>query len=385
MKRVLLLIITILCFGSCKKVENSLDSINLEHIKVNVLEQYPEGTFEDFFSSSKLISLETTKHSIFSKIDRIILYKDKIFILDRKINVVLIFSDSGKFLNKIQHLGKGPMEYISLHDFTIDENKKQIILYADRPSKLMFFNLDGQYIREEKTKDSFYNLGYKNNNLITLRKEEKGKMFLEYDLGKQLTSSFIYLNEKDKFFLRLGIESPNIIRSNKNIAISLPYSETIYEYDGNKVKPKYFIDFGKNKMPDNIFNKFDDNYQGIHKYMTKNQYGFGISNFRESKDYVTFNFYGNMIVIYSKVSKQSKAFSFFTNEKDQLPFYNYFAHDGDDNKIISIYSANQFKRQMSIYRKEINPWKKIPEYIKEIDRKSFSNNNPLLLVYTLKE
>ncbi|WP_170179755.1 6-bladed beta-propeller [Flavivirga rizhaonensis] len=384
MKRILFTIVLLLCFSSCKKIVNELDNVNLEHIKVDIQEKYPEGDFKEYFSSSKIIALETTERSIFSKIDRISLHKDKIFILDRNTDAVLIFSNTGKFLNKIQYIGKGPMEYISLHDFTIDENRGHIILYTDRPYKLITYTIEGQFLKEEKIKGFYFNMGFKDNNLFLLVKEKKDKMFLEYNLETQAKKRFVDLNEKDEFFFNLVIESPNIIRS-KNVFISQLYSETIYEYDGNEVKPKYFVDYGEQKAPDNIINKFEKNYQGLYEYITENNYGFGISNFRESKDYVTFNFYNNMIVIYSKVLKKSKAFSFFENENDQLPFYNYFAHDGDDNKIISIYPAIEFKDQMSIYKKEIKPWDKIPDYIKEIDEKLSSNDNPLLIVYTFKE
>ena len=214
--------------------------------------------------------------------------------------------------------------------------------------------------------------------------KQKSKMFLEYNLETNEKKSFIDMDEKDDFFLSLGMPSPNITKD-KNIHISLPYSETIYKYDGNEVKPEYNIDFGTHKTPHSIINELKEDYQGLYKYITENKYGFRISNFRESKHYITFNFYHAMIVIYSKSSKKSKVFKAFRNDYDRLPFYNYFAHDGDDNKIISIYPAAQFKKQMRIYKKRIESWDGLPDYLKKMDKEVSNNSNPLLIVYTFKE
>ncbi|WP_147679216.1 6-bladed beta-propeller [Algibacter pacificus] len=385
MKNILLRIIVLIfiSFSSCKDT-NELEK-NIENIKVDVKKKYPRGNFKDYFSSSKVISLETNEHSIFHNIDRMSLYDNKFFILDKKSNGVYIFNNKGKFLNKIQNIGKGPGEYISLMDFTIDEKENHIILYTDRPYKLLTYTPKGQLIKEKKVDDLYFNMSFTNNKLLFMTKNIKRKnKLIEYDLKRDKKKGFLTSNEKDKFFSKLGMLNPSITK-NENIHISFPYLETIYEYNEDGFFAKYNIDFGKGQMPNAIINKLDKDYKGLYNYVKENNYGFGISNFRENKDYVTFNFYNNMIVIYSKVLKKSNAFRLFINDSDQIPFYNYFAHDGDDNKIISIYPAIQFKNQMDTYKKEIKPWKRMPAYLKELDKKVSHNDNPLLIVYSFKE
>lgn len=389
MKTILfILIITFsILFTSCRETTNNLENVNLQQIKVEVQEKYPVGNFEDFFSSSKVISLESNEHSIFYNIDRLILHRDKIFVLDKKSNSILIFSNTGKFLNKICTLGKGPREYRSLYDFTIDDKSQNIILYSDRPYKLITYNIEGVFLKEEKLNDFYFNMAFFNDKLLFLSNNlNSNKMLCEYDLSNQIKNEFIEMNEKDRFFYSLGMPGPKVIKG-KNINISLPYSETIYRYDKKGVLPKYYIDFDKNKTPNNIINIFDkeDYYKVINKYIKENRYGFGISNFRENKNYVTFNYWGNMIVIYSKISKKAKAFSSFISKKDPIPFYNYFAHDGDDNNLISIYPSIKFKRQMKKFKKNEEYWKEIPDHLKTIDKGLSISDNPLLLIYTFKE
>jgi len=377
-------VIMLACFSSCQETTNEQKNIAVEHIKVDVQEKYPVGNFEDYFTSSKIIPLETIENSLFAKIDRLSLHKDKIFILDRKSNAVLIFSNTGKFLNKIQDLGKGPGEYASLMDFTIDKDNERVILYTDRPYKLITYGMDGKFLKEDLINDLYLSIGYKDNKLLFRPiYTEKGKMFSTYDLETRKREDFIGTDEKDKFFSSLGSSAPNII-SDKTIHVSLPYSEMIYEYDGNKFKPKYYIDFGRNKTPDNFFDNFKD-LQGVFKYAKENKYVYGVSNFRESKDYITFSFQGANIAIYSKASKKTKVFSAMPNDDDRMAFYNYFAHDGDDNNLITVYPSDQFKMQMEIYKKNDDVWKKLPDYLKKIDENVSISSNPLLHVYTFIE
>lgn len=204
--------LTIAFFNACKKTEYNSESINPEPIKVSVLKKYPRGSFKDYFVSSKVISLETTNRSLFSNIDRLSMYNDKIFILDKKSNAVLIFSSTGKFLSKIKSIGKGPGEYIGLKDFSVDEKSEYIILYSHRPYKLLFYNLEGKFVKEQKLKDYYFNIAFLNDKLLALTKKNN-KMLMDYNLEKEVTKEFLEMNDKDKFFLTLGQRTPNFIKS----------------------------------------------------------------------------------------------------------------------------------------------------------------------------
>ncbi len=367
--------------SSCKE---SVRLENTEFIYVNLEEKAAKGNFDDYFSTSKIIPLETKDGSIIGNIDRMSLYNDKIFILDKQSNSVLIFNNHGKFISKIQSLGKGPEEYDSLTDFAVDEEKEQIILYSDRPYKLLIYNFDGKFIEEKRLNNLYFNVGFANSKILLLNKYIKRKYLLfERELDSDDEKGFIRTNDKDKFFNDFGgMGTPNIIKNN-NIHISFPYSEIVYEYSEDAIDPKYYIDFGKYKMPNEIYKKRKD-YSSIIDYSKENNYGFGISNFRENDDYITFNFYYTMLVIYSKKTKKTERISLLINDEDSIPFYNYFAHDGGNNKLISIYPAPSFKRQMSTYKEEKEPWKKVPNNIKKIAEQISETDNPLLVVYTFK-
>ena len=385
----LIILCILIILNSCKQAEKEEDT-SVERIKVEVQKKYPEGNFEDYFSESKLVALESTESSFFSEIARLSLYDNKIYILDRAMNYLLIFSMTGKFLNKIAAIGKGPGEYISLWDFAIDEDRQHLILYTDIPYRLFTFTLDGKSLLKEETRDgSCFDIGYQDNQILSYEMGKGGqpagmdKIFGLYNMETKEKQYFMDMDEEDKAYRTQLLVYPaqHIIKS-ENLSVSLKYTETIYALEQGKVVPQYYIDFGADKTPDNMDPSRDD----IFYYVTDNNYGFAISHFRENKKYATFNFWANMITIYDKVLKKAKSYSIFINKKgDQMPFYKYFAHDGADNKIISIYPAYEFKSQMKIYKKDPKIWKELPEYLKKMYNEVSDNGNPLLIIYTFKE
>lgn len=378
MNSIIIIVLLLSCKNSNQLAKNTSPS-ELINIELDIETEGEQGRFDDYFSSAKIIALETTDSSLFSRISRMILFKEKIFILDKEMNTVYIFMNSGKFLTKIRDIGKGPNEYLSLTDFTIDKKNEQIILYTDRPYKLLTYNFEGKFIKDEKLKTLYSYISYDNEKLLLLNNSLKREYLL---VSKSLskTSNFLAINSKDKLFENYGLFTPSITKD-KKIHLTLPYSNTIYEYRNQKIQPKYHIDFGSRSLPDDIFNTKTPSE--IFRYSLKNNYGFAISNFRESKDYVTFTYQSHKLVIYSKKDKLAKTFKYF--KKDMMLFYNHFAHDGDDNNLISIYHSLEFKNQINKYKKSPKNWEKVPDRIKQLNNKISVNDNPLLIIYTFKE
>ncbi len=373
----ILIFISFFCFISCNR---SIKKENIETIKVDIKSEKVEVKFDDYFSSKNVIALEANKNSIFSRIDRISFYEHKIFILDRKLNSVLAFKENGSFLFKINNIGRGPQEYSGLMDFTIDEKNKNIILCTHRPYGLYIHNMDGSFIKKVKLNDLYFNMASMNGKLLFLNKNIKKEYLLfDYDISKDLEEGYLEINDRDEIYSNYGIYSP-LLTKDKNIHLTFPYSETIYEKNEKGVEAKYYVDFGTQKMPENIYKK-RKSFRELFEYGQANNYGYGICDFRENKDYITFNYQLNNLVIYSKQTKKSKTIEVINN--NDMIYGSYIAHDGNDNNFVSQLPAKIFKKQMNIYREE-GGWEKVPENIKKLDNLVSENDNPLILIYKFK-
>ena len=384
----LLISLLLFLFLSCSNAENSqqIDSETVENIRVDMEEERVEGNFDDYFSAMEVIPLETNEHSIFGRIERISLYQDKIFILDTSTNSVLVFNNKGKFLFKLQNTGNGPKEYDSLMDFAIDRKNEQIILYADRPYRFYYYDLEGNFIKTKNTDKLFFHIALQNEHLIKLNVSGEEFILNEHNLKTEEKKGFLPMTEMYKIFSSYRFEYPNV-NKDENIHITFPYSNFVYEYTEKGVSPKYYIDFGENKVSEKvlkrIIGKEKKYFHDVNNYAKKHNYGWGICNFRENKNYVTFTFNSINLVVYSKKTKKAKRFAFFI--KDGVPFLKYFVHNGNDNKLVSIYEADQFRKHTRQAMKKEKLWKKRPEYLKKMYNEVSDDSNPLLVIYTFKE
>lgn len=112
------------------------------------------GTASEVFESVNYIPLETTKESLFGRIDQLEVTRDYFLILDQNTNSILIFKRDGKFHAKISG-GKYTMqEYFKrIRDFKVNKWTGEIN-YCIWDSKthtqtLFFYSYDGKKIREE--------------------------------------------------------------------------------------------------------------------------------------------------------------------------------------------------------------------------------------------
>ena len=111
------------------------DDSNLIHVK-------------DFIDQVTFVPLETNDSCLISRIARVHSIDTLLFVHDIKTNSINVFNEKGKHLYNVSKKGQGPGEYISLSKFLIDELKKQLIIYDADSKKLLYYTLNGKYIKE---------------------------------------------------------------------------------------------------------------------------------------------------------------------------------------------------------------------------------------------
>lgn len=115
-------------FFSCSPRSKKKDENELEII-IPFGEEKRTALSTDWFSELTIIPLETTNQSLMNVNvnSKLLYYKNRFYILDRKQHVVFIFDENGKFLlSSKDKEGQGPGEYFSLIDFDINTEKDLI-------------------------------------------------------------------------------------------------------------------------------------------------------------------------------------------------------------------------------------------------------------------
>ena len=161
-------IISLLSFNSCKEDQKTsilpvkespiqAEALTVsEHLPLiakqdsNLIEiQVPNGTSNYPLEYTKTyIPLETTEECLIGNIDKIIDSDTCLYIADFDNNNVFRFGRSGCFINSFTKKGRGPGECVGICDFYVDQNNNEVCILDLRGMKLLYYSLDGKYLRE---------------------------------------------------------------------------------------------------------------------------------------------------------------------------------------------------------------------------------------------
>jgi hypothetical protein len=96
------------------------------------------------------------EEAVFGGINKIIRYKNRIYLLDQfQTYSVFIYDTLGNFINLIEKRGQGPNEYIQLFDMFINPDDETLNLVSRVDMKILKHDLDGNIIKVEKTPKIF--------------------------------------------------------------------------------------------------------------------------------------------------------------------------------------------------------------------------------------
>lgn len=262
----------------------------------------------ELFELSRIVELKTEPDKVIGKIKRLKVIDDNIFIFDNIRNTVYRFNSDGEFLNFIGQKGGGPKEFVHAIDFCVDTTNEEVHI-LDNEKKILRFKLDGEFIEkiDIPVHAGFIELLENNTYLLISNASNYGRNMSFFVLNKngevideQLP--FAEKNIKSSFGLMSGFSQ---LENEKTLC--LPLNDTIYRYNEENLHRKYFFDFGSEKLADEIYCKYNDEFEVI-KEMERLDKVLYISNYLETEDlcYAIYVKGKNLVnsVIYNKETKK---------------------------------------------------------------------------------
>ncbi len=128
--------------NACNNIEQKHENIPTIHIDPN-LKAIP-GSVSEILSDMSVVNLETTSNSIIGNLSNLIFVGNK-NIICRSEKRIIIFDNQGKYLNKIDAVGKGPEEYTTIVNAFFDPIEEYI--YIVDYSDIKIYGIDGNFIR----------------------------------------------------------------------------------------------------------------------------------------------------------------------------------------------------------------------------------------------
>jgi len=352
-------IIPILIFVFISCGENKTSENFAENIKINF--KTNNLSYGDVFKETLAIPLETNKNCLISEISQMKIFEDKIFILDWKLNSLLVFNMKGKFLNKIGTVGRGPGEYIRPRYFYISKNDSLVKVFDAPMKKLICFDVYGKHIKDiildkyldgvGETSSGYWGYcGGSGNKGVDLKQQKNLKFFI-FDSEGHVENYIKGIENIDN----INLSNAYILNDlGESVSFVEPFSPDIYNLKDGKVSVKYKIDYSGFFPSKEILSKIKNLKRPFNKREKEfiNSLLFGYPSFficflENDKWLLLFTSFKTRTIIYNKVEKKSIEFSnIIWSNKERKPYF--YPCCIKDNSLIYYAGYEDIKRELEM-------------------------------------
>lgn len=233
-KFIKLLVSSFLLAGCASRPSGQVETIEIPDVKAT---SFSEAAFQTF----SYVKLETSPESLLPDVAKVLVHKDRIYVLSMMDSRVFVFSSDGKYVNSLKK-GQGPGEVLFVSDMDIRQDELYVL---DRYRSIRKYDLDGHFIGDVSSFDApRFSMKYVGDDLLLFDPYiDKTSDFLLHQQGKE--------GEKEWFSKKPTLKNANFISYNfyNEGYLSWPLCDTIYRYDvsTSQVYPEFAVRFsGKN-------------------------------------------------------------------------------------------------------------------------------------------
>jgi len=116
--------------------------------------------FSEWFSKVEIIPLETNRSSVINECYKTVFANQRFYIYDQRQSAVFVFDSVGKFLfNTLSLKGRGPGEYLSMSDFSINRFTGNIEILDAFSFAIRVYDKDGSFIKSIRLTQDLLPLG----------------------------------------------------------------------------------------------------------------------------------------------------------------------------------------------------------------------------------
>jgi len=296
----LIIVLCLFIFYDCSnRQKDVIDAVKVDFGNIKT------AKFSNLLVDIKYVSLETSNDILLSNIGKVEISDGYIYILDNyKANVIAVFSQDGKYINKLDSKGSGPGEFLIPHTFWI-KNQDLFVLDISLNRLLKYDKYNLKFLEEIEMPSNIYPFSFALND-----KEDVALYYVPRGWNEKANEKEIYFANKRGMIrselLDTHVKKPIhgnpscFYQYNGEVYFYPNFSDKIYMIDSNKIACKYQLSWGNKHFPDNdLFEKYADKSSGsIMDYLitaTDNDirlmYVYETNNYLVIKYYIQRDFY----------------------------------------------------------------------------------------------
>lgn len=228
--------------------------------------EFDSSDLRDWELSTICFKSEESGLGRLAEIDKIIERNGKYYVLDRAQKAVFRYSSLGEPLNRIGQKGRGPKEYLTISDYSVNPSG-QVVILDGQLDEIIVYNDDGTFVSRKKANHDYGELFLLDNGEILLgcnawdESDLSGSKLILADssfVPHTVISSFIQGYDPNFVLPHIGFTEFNGI-----VSYVCPIDDHVYVTPKKGGESKVFlINFGDEKVEDdqlkNIENSFPD-------------------------------------------------------------------------------------------------------------------------------
>lgn len=327
----------------------------------------PNNVSEDFrhiVRNIEIIPLEENGDHLLGSLIDILKCEDSYIVLDKKNSKIYRYSAKGCYINSIGNRGNGPEEYLDITNIQVYDGSIIVFSY---PSKILYYSLDGSFVKSESVERLGFNSYIYNDELLSYYGYGGEDQYRLYNFKGINTSKvenrFLHFN-KSVIDLSLG---NNIFSKCDDGMVSVldSYSNVVSVFNGEELYPYLTFDFGNYSIDDKFF-EAKDPFEGGEKYIINGSFAI-INKFIASKSV-------GLVQIERKKRTDAMIHAIYGLKRDTWEWYVFPEGKGDDgpyepfqfidgNEIYGVMDPDHMALFLKSYMPLINNWDSIAEQI----------------------
>ena len=266
--------------------DHSVDGLqDLSKMDYVVIKDDPEISIDSIIEKIEYVKLGNTGDVLIGKVTHLLFTPDHIVVGDAKMaNSVFIFDRTGNIQTVISRLGRSPNEYQGITDMDISPDLQKITILDAWGKQLISYDMDGNFL-EKRPLELFTDgvkwiddgtlliklTGGRDPNLVSYPDPNDLLLFMD------TTLQFKYSAFPNRFNSDNFQYDPLVVkRFDDRVLISVPYSDTIYQYTPQGIQPRYKFDmeavngianFGKDMTREKYEEVTSNHTSFCHKYV----------------------------------------------------------------------------------------------------------------------
>jgi hypothetical protein len=223
-------------------------------------------SFDSIISRVSYVKLQTGPDCLIGQIYDIKKDSDILFIRDVRAKKLLLFSTEGKYIRTINHLGRGPGEYLGLSDYKLDTSNDLVYILDGENGKLLCYDYDGKYLSSVPLSGRFSNhFLFLNDSIVAIdagyridRDSPGGSYNLElYDIKSGKTEAGFFPYDPNRMKLRNANDRMSEYQNNgyvwemldnKAYRITPDSLVLAYSVNGEPLFPRHFLGLSNKEL-----------------------------------------------------------------------------------------------------------------------------------------